>query len=75
MNRERIRMAYEYACEQETEALKPGNVHRFADGHGMAVTDFLTSAADLVRVRSRTPPCLSVSVSLRQFVQRVPQLA
>lgn len=28
----------------ELEAIKPGNVHVFADGHGMVVQDFITSA-------------------------------
>lgn len=32
------------ACEDELAALKPGNVHRFADGHGMTVADFEASA-------------------------------
>lgn len=32
------------ACEDELAALKPGNVHRFADGHGMTVADFERSA-------------------------------
>ena len=36
--------AYYAACMQEIEALKPGNVHVFADGHGMTVHDFIKSA-------------------------------
>lgn len=32
------------ACEAELQALKPGNVHVFADGHGMTVEDFRRSA-------------------------------
>lgn len=36
--------AYQTACLAEIEALKPGNVHIFADGHGMQVQDFLKSA-------------------------------
>lgn len=35
---------YQYACLSEVEALKPGNVHIFADGHGMKVSDFVQSA-------------------------------
>lgn len=42
--REQIRAAYEDACRCEIEALKPGNVHAFADGHGMTADQFLTSA-------------------------------
>ncbi|HOY69405.1 MAG TPA: triphosphoribosyl-dephospho-CoA synthase [Methylotenera sp.] len=36
--------AYYAACMLEIEALKPGNVHVFADGHGMTVHDFFKSA-------------------------------
>ena len=32
------------ACEAELDALKPGNVHRHAAGHGMTVADFVLSA-------------------------------
>ncbi|MBM3553517.1 MAG: triphosphoribosyl-dephospho-CoA synthase [Alphaproteobacteria bacterium] len=32
------------ACEAELNAPKPGNVHVFADGHGMSAADFLASA-------------------------------
>jgi triphosphoribosyl-dephospho-CoA synthase len=37
------RLYYE-ACMAELSALKPGNVHIFADGHGMLVKDFMRSA-------------------------------
>jgi len=37
--------AYLAACRAELQALKPGNVHVFADGHGMSVADFEASAA------------------------------
>ncbi|HEX5538799.1 MAG TPA: triphosphoribosyl-dephospho-CoA synthase [Methylophilaceae bacterium] len=36
--------AFQAACLAELEALKPGNVHIFADGHGMRVQDFMRSA-------------------------------
>lgn len=36
--------AFKTVCLAELEALKPGNVHIFADGHGMTVQDFLISA-------------------------------
>lgn len=36
--------AFRVACLAELEALKPGNVHIFADGHGMRVEDFARSA-------------------------------
>jgi triphosphoribosyl-dephospho-CoA synthase len=39
-----IARAFEQACLAELEALKPGNVHRHGDGHGMRVADFEASA-------------------------------
>lgn len=36
--------AFKTACLAELETLKPGNVHIFADGHGMVVDDFVRSA-------------------------------
>jgi triphosphoribosyl-dephospho-CoA synthase len=36
--------AYHWACMSELQALKPGNVHMFADGHGMTIQDFFKSA-------------------------------
>lgn len=39
-----ISKAFFSACRTEVRALKPGNVHVFADGHGMKVSDFETSA-------------------------------
>lgn len=36
--------AFRAACRAELEALKPGNVHVHAPGHGMTVEDFLRSA-------------------------------
>jgi|SRR5450830_358354 len=35
---------YKNACMVELQALKPGNVHVFADGHGMTIHDFIKSA-------------------------------
>ncbi len=40
----RIAEAFVSACLAELEALKPGNVHRHAAGHGMTVDDFIRSA-------------------------------
>jgi triphosphoribosyl-dephospho-CoA synthase len=37
--------AFLAACRDEIEAPKPGNVHVFADGHGMRVAHFIDSAA------------------------------
>lgn len=39
-----LAVAFKSACLAELEALKPGNVHIFADGHGMVVQDFVRSA-------------------------------
>ncbi|MDQ2634435.1 MAG: triphosphoribosyl-dephospho-CoA synthase [Pseudomonadota bacterium] len=44
-SRDQLRAAYEDACRREIEALKPGNVHLFADGHSMSAQQFLTSAS------------------------------
>lgn len=40
----KLAQAYRNACMAELEALKPGNVHVFADGHGMTIHDFIKSA-------------------------------
>lgn len=40
----RIAQAFRDACMAELQALKPGNVHAFADGHRMTLTDFVRSA-------------------------------
>ena len=42
--RSRVAAVYWEVCALELAALKPGNVHRHADGHGMTVADFLRSA-------------------------------
>jgi triphosphoribosyl-dephospho-CoA synthase len=39
-----IASLYRNACMAELSAIKPGNVHMFADGHGMVVQDFIKSA-------------------------------
>lgn len=41
---EQLATAYKYACMAELQAIKPGNVHAFADGHGMTIYDFIKSA-------------------------------
>jgi len=45
MSPERIATLFEQACLAELDALKPGNVHRFAAGHGLTVSEFEASAA------------------------------
>lgn len=41
---EAIATAFIAACAAELQAPKPGNVHVFADGHGMTTADFIASA-------------------------------
>lgn len=41
---QRLAGLFRSACIAELEALKPGNVHIYADGHGMGVEDFVRSA-------------------------------
>jgi len=46
--------AYRAACMGELQALKPGNVHAFADGHGMTIQDFILSADVTAEIMTRT---------------------
>lgn len=39
-----VAQAFLEACLAELDALKPGNVHRYGDGHSMTVADFVASA-------------------------------
>ena len=41
---DRVATAYIEACLAELDAPKPGNVDRFAPGHGMSLVDFVRSA-------------------------------
>ena len=56
--REQIRRAYIDACYREIDALKPGNVHRFADGHRMSAEQFFESAQ--ASSQAVTDPALSI---------------
>ncbi len=59
--------AFKAACLAELEALKPGNVHIFSDGHGMTVQDFIASAeAASVTIAK---PNLSLGERILQSVQ------
>jgi triphosphoribosyl-dephospho-CoA synthase len=42
--KQQIEAAYRHACMSELDALKPGNVHRYGDGHRMTLEDFSQSA-------------------------------
>ncbi len=50
--------AFKQACLDELSALKPGNVHIFADGHGMVVQDFIQSAEAASRVIAAPDLCV-----------------
>jgi triphosphoribosyl-dephospho-CoA synthase len=67
LSRERLRAAYEDACRMEIEALKPGNVHLFADGHGMSAAQFMTSAE--VSSAPLTDPGLPVGQRMLEAVR------
>lgn len=45
-----VSQLFKAACLAELEALKPGNVHIFADGHGMTVNHFIQSAEAVAKV-------------------------
>jgi triphosphoribosyl-dephospho-CoA synthase len=67
LSRKHVRAAYEQACRLEIEALKPGNVHLFADGHGMTAEQFLLSAQ--VSVGPLTDPDLLVGRRILEAVR------
>lgn len=62
----KIEQHYQRACFAEIEALKPGNVHVFADGHGMQVQDFIKSAEASAAVISQ--PGLALGQRIYQSV-------
>lgn len=59
--------AFEHACLEELAALKPGNVHVYAAGHGMTLRDFEASAAVTAEVMAR--PGLSVGERIYESVE------
>ena len=67
MNSQQLANAFKAACMAELEALKPGNVHIFADGHGMTVQDFIASADAVSEVIAL--PNLSLGERILQSVQ------
>jgi len=64
--------AFRNACLAELEALKPGNVHIFADGHGMVVQDFLHSAEAAAEVIAI--PGLAVGERILQAISATQQV-
>jgi triphosphoribosyl-dephospho-CoA synthase len=61
------------ACITELRALKPGNVHRYAPGHGMTVADFETSAEAIADIF--TQPRLAVGERILRSVEEIVLLA
>ncbi|MFM9912789.1 MAG: triphosphoribosyl-dephospho-CoA synthase [Methylophilaceae bacterium] len=61
-----IAAIFEAACMAELQAIKPGNVHVFADGHGMVVADFVASAKAAASVIAL--PELSVGQRISQAI-------
>src|SRR5688572_1169168 len=67
LSREAIQSAYVAACQAEIDALKPGNVHRFADGHRMTADEFLVSAR--VSAPALSDPALSAGRRILEAVR------
>lgn len=67
MTPEAVAAAIRSACLAELDALKPGNVHRFAGGHDMSVADFEASAAAIAPVMAR--PGMTVGERIFRSVQ------
>jgi triphosphoribosyl-dephospho-CoA synthase len=65
--RKQIEAAYLQACLSELNALKPGNVHRFSEGHGMTVADFVASAH--VSAAPLTAPALGLGERIYRAVE------
>ena len=63
-----IRDAYLAACRTELRALKPGNVHDYAPGHGMSVADFEASA--VASAPSLAAPGIGVGARILEGVER-----
>ncbi len=59
---ENVREAIQQACLTELEALKPGNVHVHAEGHGMTVGHFRASAAIAAEHLSRRDTSLGEKI-------------
>jgi len=63
-----VAAAYRDACLAELAALKPGNVHAFAGGHGMTTADFEASAA--ASAPAMGAPGLSVGARILAAIRR-----
>jgi triphosphoribosyl-dephospho-CoA synthase len=65
--RDLVSEAFISSCHDEIQALKPGNVHVFAPGHGMTTEHFLASAG--AAAAPLTQPGLSVGKRIRAAVE------
>ena len=36
-----LKKQIKFVCDTEIKSLKPGNVHKYSEGHGMNLKDFL----------------------------------
>ncbi|HQN65301.1 MAG TPA: triphosphoribosyl-dephospho-CoA synthase [Methylophilus sp.] len=68
---QQLAQAYREACLLELQALKPGNVHAFADGHGMTVLDFIRSAEASSQVIAK--PNLTLGQRIYQTIKTTRQ--
>ncbi len=66
-----IARAFLDACLAELEALKPGNVHRFGDGHRMTVADFVASAEAAAPLIARKGPSVGERIRLAAEATRL----
>jgi triphosphoribosyl-dephospho-CoA synthase len=64
LDKHQIKAAFLIACRAELDALKPGNVHRHASGHGMEVAHFERAA------EAAAGPIADVSLSVGQRILR-----
>jgi triphosphoribosyl-dephospho-CoA synthase len=67
-----IAQAFHDACLAELDALKPGNVHRHGDGHGMSCADFEASAKAAAPSIGRAK--LGVGARIKQAVDATQQV-
>lgn len=68
-----VARAFLDACLAELDALKPGNVHRFSNGHDMTVADFVVSAEAAAPAIGRRE--LAVGERIRLAVEATRQAA
>jgi triphosphoribosyl-dephospho-CoA synthase len=62
-----VARSFHDSCLAELDALKPGNVHRFGDGHRMSVADFEQSAAAVAPIIGERG--LTVGTRIRRAVE------